>query len=98
MGRATALAFAAAGGDVVAADIAAEGETIVEEIAAAGGRAAFVRTDVSQAEDVEAAVAAALDRFEALHCAVNAAAIENETTFLADCEESRFDRLFAVNV
>jgi len=98
MGRATALAFAAAGADVVAADIAVEGEGIVDEIVVAGARGAFVRTDVSQSDDVQAAVAVALEKFGGLHCAVNAAAIENETTFLADCEESRFDQLFAVNV
>ena len=43
-------------------------------------------------------VAAAVDGFGGLHHAVNAAAIECETTFLADCEESTFDRLMAVNV
>ena len=35
-------------------------------------------TDVSEAGAAEGMVAAAVDRFGGLHCAVNAAAIENE--------------------
>lgn len=99
MGRATALAFAAAGARVVAADVAVEsGEETVKLIGQAGGEASFVRTDVSQAADVEAAVAAAVSSYGGLDCAANVAAIEIETTLLADCEESTFDRLVAVNL
>ena len=94
MGREIACAFAAAGARVVAADIAADGgHETVELIEQAGGEAVFVRTDVSQAGAVEAMVGAAVSRFGGLNCAVNAAAIEIETTLLADCEESTFDRL-----
>jgi NAD(P)-dependent dehydrogenase (short-subunit alcohol dehydrogenase family) len=58
MGRATAQAFAAAGAKVVAADIAVdEGEQTAKLIRGNGGEAVFVRTDVSDAADVEAAVA-----------------------------------------
>jgi glucose 1-dehydrogenase len=99
MGRATAQAFAAAGARVVAADIAAEGgEQTVDAIKRDGGEAVFVRTDVSRAGDVEAAVAAAVDSFGGLDCAANVAAIETETTLLADCDEATFDRLVAVNL
>ena len=99
MGRATACAFAAAGASVVAADIAAEGgEETVDLIKRDGGSAIFVRTDVSAAADVEAMVAAAVTNFGGLDCACNAAAIETETTLLADCDEATFDRLMAVNL
>jgi len=99
MGRATALAFAAAGARVVAADVAvAGGEQTAKLIEQAGGEASFVRTDVSQTADVEAAVAAAVNAYGGLDCAANVAAIETETTLLADCEESTFDRLAAVNL
>jgi NAD(P)-dependent dehydrogenase (short-subunit alcohol dehydrogenase family) len=53
---------------------------------------------VSKAPDVEAAVAAAVDNYGGLDCAANMAAIETETTLLADCEEETFDRLVAVNL
>ena len=90
MGRATAQAFAAAGAQVVAADIAADGgEETVEKIKRDGGEAVFVRTDVSLAADVEAAVQTAARTYGGLDCACNAAAIETETTLLADCDESR---------
>jgi len=99
MGRAVASAFAAAGASVVAADIAADGgEETVSLIKRDGGSAVFVRTDVSVASDVEAMVAAAVANFGGLDCACNAAAIETETTLLADCEEATFDRLVAVNL
>ncbi len=99
MGRETARAFAAAGARVVAADIAAEGgEETAEAIRRDGGDAVFVRADVSRARDVEAAVGMAVGSFGGLDCAVNAAAIETETTMLADCPEETFDRLLAVNL
>jgi len=99
MGRATAQAFAAAGARVVAADIAADGgEETVAGIRRDGGEAVFIRTDVSQAADVEAAVLVAVRNYGGLDCACNAAAIETETTLLADCEEATFDRLLAVNL
>ena len=99
MGRATAAAFAAAGAQVVAADIAADGgEETVEKINRDGGEAVFVRTDVSQAADVEGAVRAAVRTYGGLDCACNAAAIEIETKLLAECEEDVFDRIVAVNL
>ena len=57
IGRATALALAAAGASVVVADVNAEGgaET-VSLIEQAGGSAAFVNCDVTTREDLEAAV------------------------------------------
>ena len=99
MGRATALAFAAAGAQVVLADVAIEaGEQVAGVIRDAGGEAAFVRTDVSQSDEVAALTRAALDRFGRLDCAVNAAAIESETTMLADSDEAGFDRVIAINL
>ena len=99
MGRAIAEAFAAAGAAVAAADISEDsGRATVDGITAAGGRAVFVPTDVSSAAAVEHLVATAVREFGGLDCAVNAAAIENETARLADTEEAAFDRLIAVNL
>ena len=99
MGRATALAFGAAGADVVVADISAEaGEETAELIRQAGGQAELVATDVADAASVESMVARAVSRFGGLDCAVNGAAIELETTRLADVADDVFDRLVAVNL
>lgn len=99
MGRATSLAFAAAGAGVLVADVDEPGglET-VRLVREAGGRAEFLRTDVSSPTDVERMVAAAVDLSGRLDHAVNMAAIENEETALVDCEVERFDRIIAVNL
>src|SRR5206468_1176389 len=64
IGRATALAFAREGANVVVADVSEEGnqETshMIEEL---GGRALPVRCDVSRPEDVKAALDKALEAF-----------------------------------
>lgn len=99
MGRSTALAFAAGGAPVAVADIDEQGgiET-VDRIVDAGGRAIFLRTDVSVEEDVETLLSEATDRLGPIRFAVNAAAIETETTRLADLDTADFDRLVAVNL
>jgi NAD(P)-dependent dehydrogenase (short-subunit alcohol dehydrogenase family) len=72
LGRATALLAAREGSAVVLADVQdAAGEQAAREILAAGGRARFVRADVSRAADVEALVAQAVDAFGALDWACN---------------------------
>jgi len=58
IGRAAALAFAAAGHHVVVTDVLeAEGQDVVAEIAAAGGSAEFHRLDVRSTADADALVA-----------------------------------------
>ncbi|HLN06131.1 MAG TPA: glucose 1-dehydrogenase [Acidimicrobiales bacterium] len=98
-GRATALAFAEAGAKVAVADLALEGgKETVESIERAGGDAIFVGTDVSRPADVEALVARTVDELGPLSFAANCAAIEQETTRLADLDEETFDRIIAVNL
>ena len=99
MGRATSIAFAAAGATVLVADVNDRGGTeTVEMIAASGGTARFAHTDVADPAAVEAMVRAAVDEFGRLDCAVNNAAIENESVPLAECEDDNFDRIMAINV
>ena len=99
MGQAIAIAFAAAGASVVAADLTEDaGRETVEQIGQAGGRAVFVPTDVSDAAAVEALVARATSDFGRLDCAVNAAAIEGERGPLHEVDDATFDRIIAVNL
>src|SRR5688572_1198418 len=57
IGRGAALAFARAGARVLVADIAASaGEETAALVRAAGGEASFIRTDVTQAAQVQAMV------------------------------------------
>lgn len=99
IGRTTAVAFAAAGASVVAADIDEDGLAVtVKEIEAAGGRATGVRCDVSRAADVERAVAAAVETYGGLDAAFNNAGVEGVVAGAADIDEEVFDRVLAINV
>src|SRR5215471_3190507 len=76
IGRATALLFAEEGGRVLVCDRdETGGRETVAKIAAAGGTARFARADVTREPEVEAVVAAALDAFGRLDCAVNCAGV-----------------------
>jgi NAD(P)-dependent dehydrogenase (short-subunit alcohol dehydrogenase family) len=98
IGRATALAFAREGIQVVVSDIDANGETTVEQIRSAGGTATFIRCDVTRAAEVKALLDGTLAAFGRLDYAFNNAGIEIEKGRLAEGEESEFDAIMAVNV
>ena len=73
LGAATVRMLAAAGAQVVIADLnAAAGEALAAEL---GSAAAFIRTDVTQEADGQAAVALARDAFGGLHGLANCAGI-----------------------
>ena len=80
IGRAIAERFAADGGGVVVADLddAAAAET-ARSIEGAGGQAVAVRTDVTRPADVDALIAATIDRFERIDVLVNNAGILRST-------------------
>lgn len=72
IGRATAIAFGAEGASVVvAARREAGSQAVVGEISASGGRAVFVRTDVTVAEDVQEMVGTAVSEYGRLDYAFN---------------------------
>ncbi len=99
MGRATAVLFAQEGASVVIADVdEAGGSSAVAEIMAAGGKAVFVRTDVSKEADVKNMVATAKDKFGALHTIFNNAGIEQPKTPSVDVSEELFDRVIGINL
>ena len=99
IGRATAIAFAQRGCRVVvAARHEEESEETVRLSKEAGTDAVFIRTDVSNAEDVENLVATTVDRFGRLDFAFNNAGAVFDVQLLADQEIENFDRAFAVNV
>jgi glucose 1-dehydrogenase len=99
MGAATAKRFAAAGAKVLVSDIdEATAEETAAAIVAGGGTASFVRTDVSQAPEVEAMVRTAVERYGRLDCAVNNAAVPPDQTPITEVDEARFDRIIAVNL
>ena len=98
IGRATAMLFAAEGASVVLADIdAAGGEATAAAIAEAGGRAVFVRCDVTRSDDCLRAVEAAVGSFGGLEIVFNNAGIVRRADVVETTEEE-WDRVMAVNV
>lgn len=100
LGRASAKIIAAGGGKVAIAGRRAEsGESVVREIASAGGEAMFVRANVDRPEDVEALVARTVERFGRLDLAVNAAGIGGPAQVpIADIEETDWDPVLETNL
>jgi NAD(P)-dependent dehydrogenase (short-subunit alcohol dehydrogenase family) len=99
IGRATALAFAAAGADVVLADVAEDAiaET-ARQITESGGRALEARCDVARSEDVESALALTIATFGRLDVAFNNAGVEQSVKATAELAEEEWDRLIAINL
>lgn len=100
IGKATAMAFAADGANVV---IAARGEErgaqTIKEITAAGGNAVFVPADVSKAHDVERLVSRAVETFGRLDYAFNNAAnTDGSIGPLTELTEEDFEQSIATNL
>jgi NAD(P)-dependent dehydrogenase (short-subunit alcohol dehydrogenase family) len=98
LGKASALAFAREGARVVVADVNETGgfET-VGLIAASGGDACFVKTDVGNAGEVEALVRETARRYGRLDCAFNNAGIEGPAFLTGQYPEDEWDRVIRIN-
>lgn len=99
IGRAAALAFAAEGAKVVAADLNADGAwAVVKEIEQAGGTAVAVTGDLSEQVVVDDVVATAVERFGGVDVLVNNAGIMDRMSAPADVEDAEWDRVIRVNL
>lgn len=99
IGRATAVALARAGAAVVVADIdEAGGAETVGLVTGAGGRAVFVRCDVSQARSIETAFAAAVEAFGGIDIVHNNAGMVSGEPIWPDITPETLDRVIAVNL
>ncbi|HXY71884.1 MAG TPA: glucose 1-dehydrogenase [Actinomycetota bacterium] len=100
IGRTAAERFAAEGAEVMLADVLdEEGESAAAAIRQAGGSAAFVHADVTRASDVDAMVAATVERFGRLTVLFNNAGVflpgdDSVTT----TPEDVWDRVIAINL
>ncbi|NJL92747.1 MAG: SDR family oxidoreductase [Anaerolineae bacterium] len=97
IGLATAQAFAKAGTKVVIADIE-DGTEAVREIKKAGGEATFVKTDVSQAADVQMLIEQTVETYGRLDFAVNNAGISGTSAATGDYTEQAWNRVISVNL
>lgn len=98
IGLASARLFAREGAAVVLGDIDEEGgQWALEEIVATGGRAGFVRTDVTVSSDVRQLMDTAVERYGKLDIVFNNAGIGMPGS-IVDLPEDSFDRVVAVNL
>ena len=98
IGRAIALRFGQEGASVAVVDLReAEGRQTVELIEASGGQALFVRADVSDSDQVQAMVAAVLNRWGTIYILVNDAGVCPFVGFL-EMSEAVWDQVLDTNL
>lgn len=99
IGRATAVAFARAGAIVVGLGRSVEdGHETLRLVREAGGEGAFVRADVTDARQLEEAVAETLRRFGRLDYAFNNAGIAGSGAPAGEYTEEEWRRIIDVNL
>jgi 3-oxoacyl-[acyl-carrier protein] reductase len=99
IGEGIAKRLAAEGAQIVVNDIQpALGEKVAADIVAAGGQAIFVAADVTQSDQVQALVQAAVTQFGRLDVMVNNAGWTHRNRPALEVPEDEFDRCYAVNM
>lgn len=99
LGKAIALCFAENGMKVVVSDIDSEnGHLVVEEIRSAGGEATFIKTDISNEDDVKKMVASTIDIYGRLDGLVNNAGIAAANRPTHEYSIDEFDQITEVDL
>ncbi len=98
IGRATAILFAQEGAAVAVVDLnEAQGQAVAQTITENGGRAIFIRCDVSQATDCQRAVQQTVEQLGGLDILFNNAGIIRRADVVGTTE-AEWDRVMNVNV
>jgi NAD(P)-dependent dehydrogenase (short-subunit alcohol dehydrogenase family) len=96
MGESEALLFAREGASVIVADVDPDGQKVAANITGAGGRAQFVKLDVANEAEWEAAIKATVAAYGRLDILVNNAGISG--THDPDTHSTAaWDRLMSIN-
>ena len=98
IGAAIAQTLANAGASVGLMARRAEPLQLEKEINAAGGKAFAITGDVSKPEDVEKAIAATVEKFGALHFAVNNAAVSGDFSLLHNQTIENWRMVMSINL
>ena len=99
IGRAAALLFAEEGARLALADVDDLGsEETARLVREHGGEAFHLHCDVTESAQVDALVAATVERFGRLDCAFNNAGIGGTSAPVADYDRQAWDRVIAVNL
>jgi len=98
IGRSIALALAAGGAKIVAADISLEGcQALVAELAALGTEALAVQCNVAASDDAERLIDAAVEKFGRVDILVNNAGITRDG-LLMRMKDEEWDAVLTVNL
>src|SRR5947207_7753421 len=99
IGKAIAIEMARQGASVVVNyhSNKGPGQPVVDEIAAAGGKAIAIQADVSKSDDINRMVQQAVEKFGKIDVLVNNAGIEDRVPFLERTEEE-WDLTLAVDL
>lgn len=99
IGRASALAFAKAGANVMVSDMnEVSGKETVQLIEELGGQAAFIKCDVSNEEQVKELIEATVSTFGKIDFAHNNAGITIPPTTLGETPSEDWDRIVKINL
>lgn len=99
IGKATAIAFAREGAEVMICDVNEEiGVAAAREITEEGSQCYFIKADVSKAADVADLVSHTVETFGRLDYACNNAGIEGEHVSTVECSEENWDRVIDINL
>ena len=98
IGRATCLAFARNGAQVVVADVVeGGGNETVDIIKQEGGEATFIKADVTREDDVKNLVAKTVETYGGLDYAFNNAGVEGEQAPLHELPTEEWLRVMDIN-
>jgi NAD(P)-dependent dehydrogenase (short-subunit alcohol dehydrogenase family) len=102
LGRESGRLFASEGAKVVATDLVdTHVKSLADEIAAAGGEATYAKADVTNEDDMEGAVQAAVDAFgrlDVMFCNAGIPEVGFGTVAFEDTTLESFNRVVAVNL
>lgn len=99
IGKAIAVLFAKEGAKVVVSDIdEKKGKEVVKEINDKGGDSIFVKADSSSSEDNKRLVEKTIEKFGALHIAVNNAGIGGPQANVGDYPIDGWEKVIAINL
>ena len=99
IGSGTAKECAREGGKVAILDIHVEGgNSTVASIRESGGTATFIETNVSQANEVQAAVKRVVEEYGRIDVLVNAAALQVQAPLLTEVTEEEWDTVLDINL
>lgn len=97
IGAASARLFAKEGAAVTIAGRGDAGEMVAQDIRDGGGRAQFVRTDVSRSAEIAALIEAHMRAYDRLDVLFNNASYEGPSLPVAETSEDELDRVISTN-